>query len=153
MNKKNLKYVISIIIAILAYIGFVLLQFSIQERTFAYIGISIILFIISLLIGLFIQKIQSQQEFQEKLRSKAIGAIRRLSDIEILVKRGLASISKNANTNSTIIYKIINDSVRSAIYDWTDVLEEDFKKIQEIEYKKLELINVLSLRFKYQVQQ
>jgi len=143
MNKKKQKYIISIIIAVLAYIGFVFLQFSIQEETYGYIGISIILFIISLIIGLFIQKIQSHEEFQEQLRSKAIGAIRRLSDIEILVKRGLASVL-DADNNSKVMFKIINDSVRSAIYDWTDVLEEDFKKIQEIEDKKLELIDVLS---------
>jgi nitrogen regulatory protein PII-like uncharacterized protein len=143
MKNKKSKYIISIIIAVLTYIGFFFLQFSIQEDTVGYIGVSVILFIISLIIGLFIQKIQSREEFQEQLRSKAIGAIRRLSDIEILVKRGLANVLDTDN-NSKTMFKIINDSVRSAIYDWTDVLEEDFKKIQEIEDKKLELIDVLS---------
>ena len=146
MKNQNLKFVIFIVIAILFYIGFVFLQFSIQERTFAYIGISIILFITSLVIGLFIQKIQSRQEFQEQLRSKAIGSIRRLKDIEILVKRSLTNISASTNDISITMFNIISDSVRSAIFDWTDVLEEDFKKIQELENKKLALINALSYK-------
>ena len=67
-----------------------------------------------------------------------------MSDIEILVKRGLAHTHQSPDNSPELILHIISDSVRSAIYDWTDVLEEDFKKIQEIENKKLELINVLS---------
>lgn len=139
-----MKYVIYIILGLLSYIGLVFIRFSIEANTLPYIGISIILFIISLIIGLFIQKIQSREEFQERLRSKAIGAIRRLSDIEILVNRGSDNVFEDTNNNSKIMFKLIHDSVRSAIYDWTDVLEEDFKKIQELESKKLALINTLS---------
>lgn len=144
MNKKDTKYVIYIIIALLFYIGLVFLQFSMEDNELPYIGISILLFITSLLIGLSIQKIQSRQEFQEQLRSKAIGSIRRLQDIEILVKRGLTNIPDDTNNNSKTIFNVISDSVRSAKFDWIDVLEEDFKKIQELESKKLALIDALS---------
>lgn len=144
MRTQNLKFLISIVIGVLIYIGLLLLQFSTQERTIPFVGVTILLFVTSLLIGFFIQKIQSRQEFQEQLRSKAIGAIRRLNDIEILVKRGLANISDGTHNNSSTMFNIINDSVRSAIFDWTDVLEEDFKKIQEIEEKKLALVTALN---------
>jgi hypothetical protein len=143
MKSQNKKYWSYICILFIFYIGLAILQYSTEEETLSFFVISIFLFILSLLIGLFIQKIQSRQEFQEQLHSKAIASIRRLNDIENLVKRGLANTPENTNDFSNTLFNIINESVISAIFDWADVLEEDFKKIQELENKKIALITEL----------
>jgi hypothetical protein len=142
MKKKDKKYVIYIILGIIAYIAFTIIQYSLIDNKGAHISYLIILFLVSLIIGFFIQKIQSRQEFEENLKSKAYGAIRRLSDIEILVKRGL--LRNKREGDAELIFLNIGDSIKSAKYDWADVIEDDLKTIQDIENKKRELLSIFS---------
>ena len=146
MNKKDLEYLIYIIIAGIVYIGLALIQYFMGEKNFSYIGISIILFIISLVIGYLIQKIQSRQEFIENLKTKAYGAIRRLNDIETFINRGLVKISKHENVISEVIFEDIGDTIRSAQYDWADVIENDLNTIRELENKNRELLKIFSIK-------
>jgi len=127
---------------IIAYIAFTIIQYSLIDRKGVYVSFLIILFLISIVIGFFVQKIQSRQEFENDLKSKAYGAIRRLSDIEILVNRGL--LRKKRESDAELVFLNIGDSIKSAKYDWADVIEDDLKTIQDIENKKRELLRIFS---------
>jgi len=63
MDKRDKKYLIYIFMGIIAYIAFTIIQYSLIDRKGVYVSFLIILFLISIVIGFFVQKIQSRQEF------------------------------------------------------------------------------------------
>jgi hypothetical protein len=108
--------------------------FSFFEITFA------------LFIGFIIQRIDSTNKFQENLRKYGLSAHRRISDISKSLARAKTEISlkrKSSTENNAHIFDAlsaiiegIDETVKSSITDWIDIIGEDLKtqeKIQELE--------------------
>lgn len=99
----------------------------------------------SLLIGFLLQRIDSNKRFYEDLRKYGLSAYRRISDISKALVRAKSEIVKqldisndNTGTFNTLsaIIEGIDETVKSSIIDWMDIIGSDLekqKKIQELE--------------------
>jgi hypothetical protein len=99
--------------------------------------------VFSIGLGWFLQRKESTKQYEENLKKYALSAYRRISDIGRSVKRAKIRIEEYKNnadmeklSELDVIYAIIegtDDTVQSSISDWTDILNEEIKKKEEIE--------------------
>ncbi len=158
-NKKtNNKLTIwaTIILGVLTICAFVLQIVSANETTTQLDTalFSIIQFILSLGFGWVLTKAITKEEYEESTKKFAVGAYRRIADIDRMVTRLQNEIEKmrqdypedkyHALDVVKAIVVDINQTIQSSVSDWTDVIGDELltlQKIQSLEEEKNKIIN------------
>lgn len=112
----------------------------------------------SILIGFILQRLDSTKKFQENLRSYGLSAYRRISDISKSLARARREINlkRKSSTDAdaqvldiiSVIIEGADDTVKSSITDWADIIGDDLKTQERL----LELEASLSIQMQSNVE-
>lgn len=107
---------------------------------------NILQFLFSLLFALLLSRILTEQQFFESQRKFAIGAFRRIKEIERSLTRTFTYVLKADNatrgiplpelTGIRVGLMSTQDAVRSSIADWSDIIGDEIEVANEIERLK-----------------
>lgn len=143
---KNKFDIVIIVILVVLSLGLIWFNYSLPdsyrttENFFVLQGSQ---FLASILLGYFLQRIQSREEFQNDLKKYALSAYRRIIDIGKIIDR-LFLIADNAKVKADkgkvseidIIQEIIISAkfiISSSNADWVDIIGEELKKKERID--------------------
>ena len=112
-------------------------------------------FFIALILGWFLQRIASREEFLRSLRDYAISAYRRISDIQKSVERFRLEVVHMRRTypadkiHELDVLAVLGDEMKNTVlsssYDWADIIGDELEKIEQFQKIETELRTVSSL--------
>lgn len=142
--KRNVVDIVFFLIYSIAALAVFIMQISSSENgklnDALFSGLE---FLLSLASGWVLQRIVSREEFQKSLKQYAQSAFRRINDISKSITRlerriiRLRSSHPMDQVHELDVIRAsveeLGDTVKSSIYDWTDIIEDDLKKINQIQ--------------------
>jgi hypothetical protein len=156
-NKKdNLAIACAIIFGLLTAITIIFQIATIDSQTTKTEAtlFNILQFVFALAFSWILSRISSKDEFEKSQKKFAISAYRRINEIDrsvmLLIKRTYKTNKKNesgiTNPELEVIQAIgenIQNTIKSSIADWADIIGEEIstiKKIEKLENEKTELL-------------
>ena len=142
-HSKTVEVVAAICLGVLAILAFVTQAVTVSNASPRETALfNLLQFILTTGFAWFSTRAISRQEFEGSLRRFAIGAYRRIADINILTNRlhnEVSSMISEAPTGEShqlrIVHAIVADTcqvVQSSIADWADVIGDELVAIQTI---------------------
>ena len=149
MRKRSIDVISAITLALLAIVAFVVQYAMLDDKTTQRetILFNVTQFILTVGFTWFAARAISASEYEQSLKRFAIGAYRRILDIDNILNRLKSMISRTLINRSRcencaelqIVTAVIDDAkqmTKSSILDWSDIIGEELLKIQNI--KQLE---------------
>lgn len=153
-SHTSFELIAAIVLGLMALSCFGFQAFSVSEKTTSLETslFNMLQFLLTIGFAWFSTRAISRSEFERSLKQFAIGAYRRISDIEKMTQRlqkeileMLASPETNDKSCLRIVEAIVADTgqiVRSSTDDWADVIGEELislEKIRRLEHEKREI--------------
>lgn len=148
-KNKQVTIIVAVVLGILTILGFVFQIIFYKKGITTPQELSlfnIIQFILTVGFSWITARIISESEYFSRLRGVAISAFRRISDIEIIVRRLRNNLQKtNLITNSEVIREIsleivedLNLLILSSKADWSDIIGDEIQIIEQIKTLAIE---------------
>lgn len=154
--KNTFSIWITIILGVLTICAFILQIVTTGEKTtqLETALFSIIQFTLSIGFGWVLTRTVTKEEYEESTKKFAIGAYRRIADIEKMIVRLQSQVEimrqdyKQEKYHALDVVKAIvvdiNATIQSSISDWTDVIGDELLTLQQIQKLEVEKDKIIS---------